>query len=756
MRKANLADGRVLTFPDDTSDEVIQARVKQLIAGGDPSQALQEPKEATLGQNIVGGLETAATIASGIPASLAGGLSFIPAAVAGGAEAAATNQPIMTGATEAGLAVKEDVEQALTFEPRTEIGQQFTQAVAEKVAPIGEAIEGLRETLGESEFSSTEGKAGVTESQRAGRAAMAGIIPDILLEATALLGGGGLLRLAKSQARNERGKAAKLELDADEILNPSETSALKDAATVIKQANPEDIATLINADPKMLDALEDLGLADQALSSYSSQNPQFRAIEIGLSSVDASDLNMQQKKFITDLSQKADDIIIQGGGDLDKAALSETIKSDMFDVVDNMYKVEGEIYDNMKIKLPPSTKVNPENTTSLIESWASEVGGISNLDPKIIGLYKSLKPKPKTTKTGTSSVIFGNKTITKTDEGLPAFGLLNKERKEIGQQLGKKGNTKFKDTEIGTLKALYSSLKRDQKAVVDDIGDPSLLAMQDGADILTIQRKRIEKDMTALFGKDLDKELVNTLGASVKGLEKGNLQRFKKTIDQIPANQRGSAIMSAMNNVFKGTAATKQQLGDAQFARFWTSIQRQPSVKAELFKHIPKDSRKALNSLGEVVVSVNKAHQDKITTGRISEFLDDRSGVLGRLANSLVAPAASIAARAGGGGELGSAVAAKGFAELMANSTSQAKAANKMLAQGEFKSLLKDAARSGVADGKAASGKLKLAEKKFQKSKSFQRWADIIESDNAQAFGLLSRVGIVNYLLKPNQEQAEQ
>lgn len=755
MRKARLADGRVLTFPDDTSDEVIQARVKQLIAGGDPSQSLQVPQEATLGQKIVGGLETATTIASGIPAGLAGGLSFIPAAVAGGVEAATTNQPIMTGATEAGLAVKEDVEQALTFEPRTEAGQQFTQAVAEKVAPVSQAIEELRETLGEAEFASTDGKEGVTESQRAGRAAIAGIIPDILLEATALLGGKSLLKLSKSQARKRQSEGEKLTLDADEILNPAEEVDLQGAASVIKQANTEDIARLVNADPKTLDALEDLGLGEQALASYSSQNPQFRAIEMGLASVDASDLNIQQKNFITDLSQKADDIIIQGGGDLDKAALSETIKSDMFDVVDNMYKAESEIYDNMRTKLPPKTKINPENTISLIEGWATEVGGIKNLDSQIIRLHNSLKPSPKTTKKIESSTILGKKITTEIDEGLPAFGLLNKERREIGQQLGKKGNTKFKDTEIGTLKALYSSLKRDQKAAVDDANDPSLLAMQDSADRLTFQRKRIENDMTELFGKGLDKELINTLGASVKGLEKGNLQRFKKTITQIPENQRGAAIMSAMNNVFKGTAATKHQLGDAQFARFWTSIQRQPSVKTELFKHIPKDSRKALNSLGEVVVSVNKAHQDKITTGRISEFLDDRSGVLGRLAKNLAAPVVAVAARASGG-ELGSAVVAKEFADLMANSTDQAKAANKMLSQGEFKSLLKDAVRGGVADGKEASGKLKSAEKKFEQSKSFQRWANILEREDVQAFGLLSRVGVVNYLLKPRQEQAEQ
>lgn len=689
-----------------------------------------------IGEKILGGAETALSVLSGVPAGLGGGLGFIGGTAASG------------GDIEAGLAAKKGIEEGLTFQPRTEAGKQGIQAVGEALAPVGEAIEGLRKPLGEAEFASTEGK-GVSESQRAGRAAIASIAPDILIEATALFSG-GLTRIAKSKAGRLKKQGEALKVEADEILNPDEAVDFESASKIIKSAKPEDIAKLVNSDPSVLGALEELGLGDQALASYSSQNPQFRAIEQGLASLDASDLSIQQKQFMVDLSQKADNLILEGGGTLDKASLSETIKTDMLDTIDGMYEIESEVYDNMRAKLPQNTKTDPKNVVALIEGWASEVGGVSNLDPVMRRLHKSLKPTPKTSK-GVIIDPSGKRATVTTEDGLPTFGLLNSERRLIGQQLGRKSNTKFRNSELGQLKALYSAMKRDQKEVIDSTGDDSLITLQDSADKLTFQRKRLESDTQDLFGSELNKELMTLVGASVKGLEKGNLQKFKGVIDKIPERHRSSAVITAMNDVFKGTAASKQQLGDAQFARFWTSLNRSPTVKAELFKQLPSGSRKAINNLGEVVTAVNRANQDKITTGRLSEFFNDRSGVLGNLANNLVTPVGSFVVAKSGGGPVG----AMAFSKLMENSTDQAKASNKMLADGQFKKLLKDSVRGGVADGIEIADKVKAAEQKFMKSKVYEKWADNLGSESAQAAGLVSRVGIMNYLLNPQIEREE-
>jgi len=153
---------------------------------GEKQQAPIAKPDLSLGEKIVGGAETALSVLSGIPAGLGGGLGFIGGTIASG------------GDVEAGLAAKKGIEEGLTFQPRTEAGQRGIQAVGEALAPVGKAIEGLRDPLAEAEFASTEGK-GVSESQRASRAAIASIAPDILIEATALFTG-GLTRLAKSKA----------------------------------------------------------------------------------------------------------------------------------------------------------------------------------------------------------------------------------------------------------------------------------------------------------------------------------------------------------------------------------------------------------------------------------------------------------------------------------------------------------------------------------------------------------------------------
>jgi len=141
-----------------------------------PTPAADDIRQAGIGEQILGGLETAATIVSGAIAEPAAG-------IAGLATGLLTQDPA------AAADVVSGVRERLTFEPRTEAGQQSLQATGEFLQPVGEALEAAEETLGGGTFEATGSPTA---------AALAATVPTALLEALGFGIGG---RFAKSTKR---------------------------------------------------------------------------------------------------------------------------------------------------------------------------------------------------------------------------------------------------------------------------------------------------------------------------------------------------------------------------------------------------------------------------------------------------------------------------------------------------------------------------------------------------------------------------
>lgn len=164
--RAELADGRILEFPDGTDPAVIQSTVKRML--GQPEQQpiipaptqqidtdqvqpvapaiaaeMQEPQLGQPGGLVaslpeIGGEEALGTVASGIVAEPVAGLAGLVSAPFVGAEQATKNI--------------ESVREALTFIPKTESGMAKLQQIAEILQPVGEAVEAAEEVTAEAGF----------------------------------------------------------------------------------------------------------------------------------------------------------------------------------------------------------------------------------------------------------------------------------------------------------------------------------------------------------------------------------------------------------------------------------------------------------------------------------------------------------------------------------------------------------------------------------------------------------------------------
>jgi hypothetical protein len=108
----------------------------KLNATSDPMTEIESKSGRGIGDRIGGMLETSASVASSVLAEPVAGL----AGLAAGA---------VSGSPETAARVVEDVRRDTTYSPRSEAGQEYLQNVGEVLAPVGEAITGLSETLGD-------------------------------------------------------------------------------------------------------------------------------------------------------------------------------------------------------------------------------------------------------------------------------------------------------------------------------------------------------------------------------------------------------------------------------------------------------------------------------------------------------------------------------------------------------------------------------------------------------------------------------
>lgn len=371
--------------------------------------------------------------------------------------------------------------------------------------------------------------------------------------------------------------------------------AIDDIAKAIKTGTNDDLAKLVDADPKFYQAADELGISTEPLASFASKNPQFVSIESGLASVPSSHLDVQTKAFIREAAEKADDLIERYGGTLDKGQLNVDFKRQAIEVIDDLSQQADDAYSSIAKNLPKSGRYAAPETISFIKGLSKEVGGVKELPPKLRKIFNDLTPKIKTKKgkTITNAATGIPKTYGASEEVInPTLGKIDHLRREIGQALSKKSGA-FKDAEEGLLKALYARLRTDLDSIAKEEGFQSI---SETASSLIVRRKQLEDNLKTLLGKDLNKSLSINVGGAVKNLAKGDIARFNKVIDAIPKKQRGEVVLSAMNDVFKGTGVNQQSLSPNQFVKWYESINRSPSIKKNYSSLYLKNQQRQLTT----------------------------------------------------------------------------------------------------------------------------------------------------------------
>lgn len=129
-----------------------------------------------LGRGLIGAAETGATMVSGIGGEIAGGIAGTVQALNPFADSGA------------GAEAVESVRDALTYEPRTQKGQEMLSATGEALAPVGEKIGAVERAMGDSVYDATGSEALAT---------VAYTLPTAMMEAIGLGAGGKIAKATK-------------------------------------------------------------------------------------------------------------------------------------------------------------------------------------------------------------------------------------------------------------------------------------------------------------------------------------------------------------------------------------------------------------------------------------------------------------------------------------------------------------------------------------------------------------------------------
>lgn len=692
----------------------------------------QKTPGTTVGQDVLGAGEAALAIGTGLTG---GSVGMIGGTIRGildefasgkfGSDEAADR--IERAATDAGA--------ALTYEPRTRAGQQQVKTVGEALAPLAALGPMVAETAAISQglgavapIARGYAQGAVDRVRGAAPVANAGarVEPSIGAMGAAPAASPTMQQTVEGLSRN--------------IVESTKASGRKKIPTM------ERLASEVMPDETILQAAERLGLKDQLIPSQYSRSQAYREIEQGLASIPGSQLNAQQKAAAASLAQKADDLIQQYGGDIDKAALSSDFKSRGLATIEGLTRQSDDLYGKVTEAIPATTKITADSTVGYLTNKARELGGAEALSPierrTLSMLSGGTREIPVDPSSAEALASYGRAKAY--ERILPSYARVDMLRKQVGE--GLRGRGAFKDAESGSLKQLYARLSDDQQAAAEANGVGEMFS---AAKQLVASRKAIEDDLAAVLGKDLSGAITSKTGNAIKRLGSGDYKDFDRIMQAIPEDQRQRVVMTSLNDAFTSGSRMEKQLSAPGFVDWYEGLQRNGQARSRLTQYMPKEARSTLDDIFKVAKGMREASKERITTGRIQGLMDNFAQEGGML-SKLYGIGKQVAVAEGAGTTAG--VPGAGTAAVLARvmgkeKTPIMKAADELLSSQQFKSAISEYARSGDNAKRAAA-----IEKTVTASKPYRNWFNSL--DKATQATVKSN-GFLNFLSQQEDNKEE-
>lgn len=708
--EVELPDGRILEFPEGTSQDVMRTAIQKLLGQPTPASASGGTSQADIDAGLVpsGDTDTRSTAQvvgqpSGAGMDQMRSLSAPMMDTARQAWQGATGQgPSVTGeALQGGIPIGYG-------DARIPVSEGVANTVG-RVADAGLAALSFGGGLasgGAGVVGDTAEALGVPGADRLGRElaampeAFAGSPQQVMRQGASL----------PSRATPEAPTAARAATAAPTMDAATLGGTVRQAGSGSRRATRV-LAQQADVDPSAAAATERLGMD---LPADVLSNNQLIKESAGLTrSLAGTEASSSWRDTIVRAADRATEVMRDIGGSTDLSGISASVRAKLDWTRENLQTKAKELYSAVDADVGAPTVVRPRATAQTVQSILDEMGGdVSGLTTQEGKLYQLL-----------------------TSETPVTYGRLMREKRDVQRALRSQSGP-YADADEFALRRLESALVRDQLEIVEGIGGTDLRGNLELANRLTAQRKDLENTIVGAFGRDGEGSIATKLRSAITSASKGDLAGLNRVINVIPEELRAEAVATALTSVSQSARASDPGFGFAEFARTYDGLRKNPEALRRVTTAIGSDASRTLNDLYDISRRITDARANVLTTGKSNQALMQgmtAEGLLTRvLDTSIGRNITRIATTSGGaaaGGPMGAGAAA-GAGETLIRALSnrgndRLQQAGKMFNSPDFRNLAVEAATGTPTQSSI---------RRVVKSAPYRNWARLNKIQDPEAW----------------------
>lgn len=484
----------------------------------------------------------------------------------------------------------------------------------------------------------------------------------------------------------------------------------------LRKGKTEQLAQAVVPDTEIVEAAQRLGV-DLNVEHYST-NTAFQGVARALKSRPSSELQVAEVQALRDLSTRADDLVTEIGGAIDKGAVSDDILNSTRATIDDLTTQADAAYTTVREAIPAPTRVQTTNISEFLDARLTDLGGdvslLSTVERRLL------------------------KVIERGDDGTITYGALDRIRRDVGEGFSTRSGP-FADDSQRVLRETYDVLSDTQNGAAEAFGVGEVYTE---ARALVAKRKGLEDQAVALFGRDVSGSLVPKIRAAATGLPKGDVTAFNRLIEALPEARRGEVAATVLGELFAAGSRQGGQLGIG-FATTWRNLNRNTTARDTLLRQLPPEAAQRFQDIGRVIDGISRANAKPLANPSGSA-----AGIIAALEQGTIATklygAGQILAGEAAVGAIGG---IPGLATVLRATTGRGKPnASNVRAADQFlgSQTFKDAVSAGL------EGDLARANRIAENSPQFKRWIDTVPEETAAEIG---RLGFISWLASEQGEQ---
>lgn len=342
------------------------------------------------------------------------------------------------------------------------------------------------------------------------------------------------------------------------------------------------LAREVLPDPAILESAQRLGI-DLNPEHYST-NVAFQSVARSLKARGEGELLSTEVRALGELSDAADDLTRDLGGSIDKAALSDDLVRNTRTTIDDLQQQADKAYAQVRATIPKQTRVSTARLKEHIEQQLADLGNDKTL----------LAPAEKK---------LLNVVNRAGEEGI-TYEALDRIRRDIGSGLNKNRGP-FADNDTRVLGEIYDVLSDTQNGAAESFGIGPLYAE---ARNLIVQRKGLEAQAVSAFGKKLTGTIIQQLKTAAAGLAKADVAPLNKLLESLPEARRGELAATVLSELFSVGTRRAGELTTG-FGNTWEALNRSPTAKAALMRHLPEGAPQRFDDIGRVMAGIMRANR---------------------------------------------------------------------------------------------------------------------------------------------------